>query len=502
MAANADDENVPNEFRLQLLMNKQKLEYKLEKRKQMQEIKYKHELEAQKLIEETKRQREIEETKRKKLKVEFDSSSSKKSRMLLIDHADFYTIHVGNNLKRFDINDLLKDNDYFNDNTLTYIQDSLNNSACHGKTTENLIQAAFYILIVDLLNTFSNATSLKCLNTSSSGYLQDKFRPDCTFIYKNIHINIKTQKQILEDFVVLVGDLKAPDVRLTDRAAMGQILQYLKVLLDVQQRQKIYGFLCNFKHLKYFYVEKLSSNSYEYFQSQELELFISMSDASSSSTGRSGKKIRSTENLIINTDSWKILGKFLTMNYKFYEYRRLNIDPSDDFVSGQYMITKRLGNGLTSTVYLLEKIKRKSSVKTLSCYVIKILTNNSYAKYFSAEMKITKQLKKFNNSKKFNLYFQDIVYSLSSEKYLFFKKELQLLESLSLEQSKQLIESLSLEQSKQLIDVVHYLYNCRVIHRDTRPRNVMLDYDTNHIKLIDFDVQLHTILMIKQAALK
>ncbi|CAF2070623.1 unnamed protein product [Rotaria magnacalcarata] len=513
MAANADDENVPNEFRLQLLMNKQKLEYKLEKRKQMQEIKYKHELEAQKLIEETKRQREIEETKRqlqyeieetkrKKLKVEFDSSSLKKSRKLLIDHADFYTIHVGNNLKRFDINDLLKDNDYFNDNTLTYIQDSLNNSACHGKTTENLIQAAFYILIVDLLNTFSNATSLKCLNTSSSGYLQDKFRPDCTFIYKNIHINIKTQKQILEDFVVLVGDLKAPDVRLTDRAAMGQILQYLKVLLDVQQRQKIYGFLCNFKHLKYFYVEKLSSNSYEYFQSQELELFISMSDASSSSTGRSGKKIRSTENLIINTDSWKILGKFLTMNYKFYEYRRLNIDPSDDFVSGQYMITKRLGNGLTSTVYLLEKIKRKSSVKTLSCYVIKILTNNSYAKYFSAEMKITKQLKKFNNSKKFNLYFQDIVYSLSSEKYLFFKKELQLLESLSLEQSKQLIESLSLEQSKQLIDVVHYLYNCRVIRRDTRPRNVMLDYDTNHIKLIDFDVQLHTILMIKQAALK
>ncbi|CAF1675157.1 unnamed protein product, partial [Rotaria magnacalcarata] len=93
----------------------------------MQEIKYKHELEAQKLIEETKRQREIEETKRqlqyeieetkrKKLKVEFDSSSLKKSRMLLIDHADFYTIHVGNNLKRFDINDLLKDNDYFNDN--------------------------------------------------------------------------------------------------------------------------------------------------------------------------------------------------------------------------------------------------------------------------------------------------------------------------------------------------------------------------------------------------
>jgi hypothetical protein len=43
--------------------------------------------------------------------------------MAFIDHADFDTIHADNNLKRFDINHLLKDNDYFNDNTLTYIQD-------------------------------------------------------------------------------------------------------------------------------------------------------------------------------------------------------------------------------------------------------------------------------------------------------------------------------------------------------------------------------------------
>jgi hypothetical protein len=172
--------------------------------------------------------------------------------------------------------------------------------------------------------------------------------------------------------------------------------------------------------MKYFYVEKLSPDSYEYFESQELELFSLMSDASSSSTGRSSKKITRTENLIINKDSWKILGQFLTMNYKFYEYRRLNIDPSDAFVSDQYMITKRLGNGLTSTVYLLEKTKSKSSVKNLSCYVIKILTNNSYAKYFSTELKITKQLKKFNDLKKFNLYFQDILYLLSSGKIYFF----------------------------------------------------------------------------------
>ncbi|CAF4671752.1 unnamed protein product, partial [Rotaria sp. Silwood2] len=39
-------------------------------------------------------------------------------------------------------------------------------------------------------------------------------------------------------------------------------------------------------------------------------------------------------------------------------------------------------------------------------------------------------------------------------KYLFYEKDLQC------------IESLSLIQSKQLIDIIHYLYDCRVIHRD------------------------------------
>ncbi|CAF3529729.1 unnamed protein product [Rotaria sp. Silwood1] len=50
----------------------------------------------------------------------------------------------------------------------------------------------------------------------------------------------------------------------------------------------------------------------------------------------------------------------------------------------------------------------------------------------------------------------------------------------------QVIESLSLEQLRQLLDIINDLYNCHVIHRDICPQNLMLDYDTNHIKLIDF----------------
>ncbi|CAF4021291.1 unnamed protein product, partial [Rotaria sp. Silwood1] len=59
-------------------------------------------------------------------------------------------------------------------------------------------------------------------------------------------------------------------------------------------------------------------------------------------------------------------------------------------------------------------------------------------------------------------------------KYLVYEKELQC------------IKSLSLEQSKQVIDVLHYLYKSRIIHRDIRPENIMLDNYNKHIKLIDF----------------
>ncbi|CAF3866152.1 unnamed protein product [Rotaria sp. Silwood1] len=43
------------------------------------------------------------------------------------------------------------------------------------------------------------------------------------------------------------------------------------------------------------------------------------------------------------------------MSDNFYEYATLNIDPRDDLLDCRYMIRKKLGAGLTSMVYLLEK---------------------------------------------------------------------------------------------------------------------------------------------------
>lgn len=235
-----------------------------------------------------------------------------------------------------------------------------------------------------------------------------------------ININIESQKEFLEDFVICIGNIKASNGYLTDKKEIGKILQYLKVLLDVQEREKIYGFLCNYTNIKFFYVYKQHlSNSYEYYESQELELFSSSSYTSSSIRQTKRRRFENLTNLSINKKSWKIFSKFLTMNSNFYEYKRLMIDPYDDVFTNRYMIKKKLGNGFTSMVYLLEKTNSQHLNKNLQFHVIKILKQSSYSEFFLREIEIGKQLKKCNSSKKFNLFFQDILYSLSSGKIYF-----------------------------------------------------------------------------------
>ena len=58
--------------------------------------------------------------------------------------------------------------------------------------------------------------------------------------------------------------------------------------------------------------------------------------------------------------------------------------------------------------------------------------------------------------------------------YLIFKNELEKL------------ESLSLPQSEELIDIIEYLYDSNIIHRDVRPNNLMCDISSQRVKLIDF----------------
>ncbi|CAF4918046.1 unnamed protein product [Rotaria sp. Silwood1] len=335
------------------------------------------------------------------------------------------------------------------------------------------IREEFDHLIFNLLNTSNNNTSLKYLNTSSSYYLEDKFNPDCTFIYKNINIKINKEDSFLQDFIVCIGNLKSPNISLSEDSIIEEILHYLKIILTIQHREIIHGFLSNYTHIKFFRVHKDDySNSYEYFQSQEFEMFNYLSETLSSID--TSVITENKRKLGVNKDTWKMFIKFL-MVFGYYDYEGLEIEPNDDLLGDRYMLTKKLVNGYNTMSYLLEKNQDNHSTEDSSHYVMKILETNGDSELLLNEVKITKILKRFNNSNKFHLFFQNIIDRPSSSiNHLLYEKELQC------------IESLSLIQAKQFIDIIHYLYDCRIIHRGVTPKNLMLDRDTNHIKLIDF----------------
>ncbi|CAF5017820.1 unnamed protein product, partial [Rotaria sp. Silwood1] len=351
---------------------------------------------------------EAYQRKTQKLDIESDSSSTKRRR----------NVFTSRDLQSFDINVVLNDNNSFNDNILNYIEYYSNQFSSYPKLNEEEIQKGFDQLIINLLNTFNSSTSLKYLNTSSY-YLKDKFNPHCTFIYKNINIDINQEKSCLQDFVVCLGNLISPYVSLSVDSLVEDILQYLTMILAVQHRETIYGFISNYTHIKFFYVQKKSdSNSYEYFQSQELEMFNYLSETLSSID--ISTTIENTRKLSVNKDTWKIFINFLTMKIDFYQYTRFNIDSHDDLLGDRYMIIKELGIGLTSMTYLFKKNENNHSIEDSQYYVMKILTQNKYSKCFLQEIEMTKKLKEFNDLNKFHLFFQDILYSLSSGKTFVF----------------------------------------------------------------------------------
>ncbi|CAF2711151.1 unnamed protein product [Rotaria sp. Silwood2] len=409
----------------------EKMKCEGEKMKQIQEIIFQHKLkkmerETEKIrrIEETKRHHihETYEAKRRKLELKFTSLSTKKSLHVFTSDYGFYNIDLSSYLQSFNINVVLNDNNYFNDNILNYIEHYSKQFSSYPKLNEEDIQKGFDQLIVNLLNTLNNSTSLKYLNTSSSNYLKNSFNPHCTFIYKNINIDIDQEKSCLKDFVVSLGNLMSPYISLLSDSMIEEILQYLTMILEAQHREKIYGFLSNYIHIKFFYVKKKSdSNWCEFFQSQELEMFTYSSEILSSiDTSTTATTTENTRKLEINKNTWKIFTNFLTMNTDFYQYTRLNIDPHDDLLSGRYMITKKLGFGVSSMVYLLEKNEDNHSVEDSPHHVMKILKTSEYSKCFRKEVKIAKKLKQFNDLNKFHLFFQDIIYSLSSSKAFVF----------------------------------------------------------------------------------
>ncbi|CAF5049211.1 unnamed protein product, partial [Rotaria magnacalcarata] len=280
------------------------------------------------------------------------------------------------------------------------------------KKIENEYQNEFDQLMLKLLRILHERTSLLYLNTQNKKYLEGK-SPDCTFIFNDINVNIKKEDNYLQDFVVIIGDVKEPTKSIDDTQARNEILTYLQLLLNKQRRNKIYGFLTNIKCIKFFYVQKNSNFClYDYFESPTLNTFDYLFDVTPSmhilTTNTS--IIGQSKNISLNKETWIIFTKFLIMQKDFYEYTTLNISYIDILLPNRYSIEKKLGKGSTSNVYLLEKTESNTCIDDPEHCVIKICRQNEYSLLYLNEMKMINELKRLNISNKFNLFFEDIIH--------------------------------------------------------------------------------------------
>ncbi|CAF2114467.1 unnamed protein product [Rotaria magnacalcarata] len=459
-----------------------------EARHKTEEIKLERQKEETKRLELEREKREhVEENdaqKRLKSQDEQQTSTSSQNHSSALDNASYYNSIVKKDLYRFDIESLLNDNDNINDDMINIFEECFYSSVLDRIILENNMQVVLEDSIHKLFDKndkFKNLSSLKYLNTTHHKYLMQNTSPDCTFTYKNININIRDEYGSLQDFVVCLGEVKSSNESIDAFKHIGQLCSYLTDVLKIQNRQKIYGFITNLQHIRFYYVVKernSSSCNYNFYQSDKLEMFYmpSKSTSSSSSSSAVNKQI-SNEQLRrrhLNNDTMKILIKFLTMNAGFYEYNMLNINPGDNLFGDQYYIRTRLGCGLTSMVYLLVHNNYNESLSDRQSRVMKICKSEDYCDMFMNEINIFLELKNLNDTNNLKLFFSNIEEASLEGKFILFENFLKPL------------ESIKVPQAEQLISIIEYLHKCRIIHRDIRPENLMVNKTCNHLKLIDF----------------
>ncbi|CAF2142305.1 unnamed protein product, partial [Rotaria magnacalcarata] len=194
-------------------------------------------------------------------------------------------------------------------------------------------------------------------------------------------------------------------------AAKGQILQYLQILLELQDRKKSYGFLANKQYLKFFYVEKKSlSDEYNYYESRTLKMF-DYSPESIRTKDMTMTTNQQSKRIYLHKNTWIIFTKLLIMDMDmgFYQYTTLNLNYIGNLLNERYYIKRKLGRNPTSNVYFLEKNPNNIDKDDEKHCAIKICTQTKYLFYLN-EIKIIQDLKQLNVSNKFHLFFEDIIY--------------------------------------------------------------------------------------------
>ncbi|CAF4620907.1 unnamed protein product, partial [Rotaria magnacalcarata] len=202
---------------------------------------------------------------------------------LLIHDEGYYDTFVAPYLHQLDIVSFL------NDNNINVTNDMINVFAKHfyplrscGKIAEDAVQFVFDEAIQELFTTFKMYTSLNYLNTSRKFYL-NKLAPHCTFIYKSIKIDQDNEQEALQDFAVCLGEFKSTlSESLEHKSWIAQLLRHLDLILAVQNRDQVYGFLTNIQYIRFYCAEKNENSSFNnYYQSKDFNMFFMPSESSS-----------------------------------------------------------------------------------------------------------------------------------------------------------------------------------------------------------------------------
>ncbi|CAF3900139.1 unnamed protein product [Rotaria sp. Silwood1] len=366
-------------------------------------------------VEKRKLEENIAGAKRLKTYDEQVTATSDRSNTSSYKHHRYYKFFIKDDIKKFSIKSLLYDIDNINDNMIQIFEESFQPFISQKKILQDVVQSTLNDSINKLFDEFNNYTSLKCLNTSSKKYLKLEKSPDCTFIYKNINIDIKDQCTSLEDFVIFVGEFKSTMQSIDSPAHIAQLCEYLVDVLMIQNRKKVYGFITNLQFIRFYYVEKeQNSLSFKYYQSEKLKMFYMPSNLKKSSSASSSSAVNKkasnneVEERVLVKDTIKIFIKFLTMTPDFYQYTMLPIDPDDYFFDDQYYIKRRIGSGLTSMVYSLINANYNETVTDETYRIMKICKDEDYCELLMNEIDIVEQLKSFNDRNNFNLFFLNI----------------------------------------------------------------------------------------------
>lgn len=145
---------------------------------------------------------------------------------------------------------------------------------------------------------------------------------------------------------------------------------------------------------------------------------------------------------------------------------------------GRYILSKELGVGMFSKVFLA------TDCKTNASYAVKVMRKDSLeelemAKYARREAAILRKLSHPNVVK--------FIEAIQSDTKLFLVMELVPgVELLDVVSAGRLPEPIARIYISQIIEAVSYLHSRGIVHRDLKPDNVLVDADSQSLKLIDF----------------